>query len=75
MLGTPSVTEHWNMEQSITLGAHGDASVLVGNDIEKIRKEYRHTLSLRRKPDRPKLWDGHTAERCLEAILNYKGER
>jgi len=36
-----------------------------------LRKEYNATLKLKRKPLRPELWDGHTAERCVEAIVNY----
>jgi len=43
--------------------------VLVGNNVERIRKEYRNALVKERKPVRPELWDGHTAERCLEAIM------
>jgi len=49
----------------------GGVSILVENNIESIRKEYYHTLSLKRKPSRPELWDGHTAERCLQEIIRY----
>ena len=69
VLGTPCLTLRWNTERPVTLREHGGASVLVGNNVERIRKEYKDTLSLLRKPSRPDLWDGHTAERCLEAIL------
>ncbi len=48
------------------------ASVLVGNNIEIIRQEYHDTLRLNRKPERPELWDGKTAGRCLEAILEWR---
>jgi UDP-N-acetylglucosamine 2-epimerase (non-hydrolysing) len=70
VLGTPCLTLRWNTERPITLRENGGASVLVGNNVERIRKEYSDILSLARKPKRPELWDGHTAERCLEAILN-----
>ncbi len=73
VLGTPCLTMRWNTERPITLREHGGASVLVGNNIERIREEFNQTLSTPRKPERPELWDGHTAERCLEAILFYKG--
>ena len=42
--------------------------------IEKISKEYFNTLNIERKPEGPELWDGKTAERCLDAILNFKEE-
>ena len=69
VLGTPCLTLRWNIERPITLREHGGASVLVGNNIERIRKEYYKTLTLERSPERPELWDGKTAERCLEEIL------
>lgn len=70
VLGTPCLTLRWNTERPITLREHGGASVLVGNNVERIKKEYHETLALLRTPARPELWDGKTAERCLEAILN-----
>jgi len=71
VLGTPCLTMRWNTERPITLREHGGASVLVGNNIDRIRKEFFHTLKQKRKPVRPELWDGKTAERCLRAILYY----
>ena len=72
VLGTPCLTLRWNTERPITLREHGGASVLVGNNIEKIRSEYAYTLQLDRIPERPPLWDGTTAERCLKAILEHR---
>jgi len=69
VLGTPCLTLRWNTERPVILREHGGASVLVGNNIERIQKEYRDTLKLERKPQRPELWDGKTAMRCLEAIV------
>ena len=71
VLGTPCLTLRWNTERPVTLQEHGGASVLVGNNVERIRGEYRKTLGQERKPARPELWDGNTAERCLKAILEY----
>jgi UDP-N-acetylglucosamine 2-epimerase (non-hydrolysing) len=71
ILGTPCLTLRWNTERPITLKEHGGASVLVGNNVERIRKEYKETLKSNVKPIRPELWDGNTAERCLKAILEY----
>jgi len=70
VLGTPCLTLRWNTERPITLKEHGGVSVLVGNNIERIRKEYNNTLASKRIPSRPELWDGKTAERCLHAIIN-----
>ena len=72
VLGTPCLTLRWNTERPVTLREHGGASVLVGNNVDRIRKEYRDTLKLERKPQRPELWDGKTAQRCVKAIVNYE---
>lgn len=69
VLGTPCLTLRWNTERPITLIEHGGASVLVGNNIDRIRSEYIIAIRKERKPVRPELWDGHTAERCLEVII------
>ena len=74
VLGTPCLTLRWNTERPITLREHGGASILVGNNVETIRNEYYDTLSLNRKPERPELWDGKTAGRCLESILKWEKE-
>lgn len=70
ILGTPCLTLCWNTERPITLKEHGGASVLVGNNVNRIRKEYQETLKSKVMPSRPELWDGHTAERVLEAITS-----
>src|SRR5664280_1885542 len=71
ILGTPCLTLRWNTERPVTLREFGGASVLVGNNIDRISKEYHIAVSQERKPIRPELWDGRTAERCLQAILNW----
>jgi UDP-N-acetylglucosamine 2-epimerase (non-hydrolysing) len=70
VLGTPCLTLRWNTERPITLKEHGGASVLVGNNIGRIREEYHIALKMPRTPNRPPLWDGNTATRCLHAILH-----
>jgi len=72
VLGTPCLTMRWNTERPITLKEHGGASVLVGNNVERIRKEFHETLNQTRRPQRPELWDGKTAMRCVEAIVEYE---
>jgi len=74
VLGTPCLTLRWNTERPVTLREHGGTSVLVGNNIERMRKEYYIALEKPRKPVRPELWDGKTAERCLKAIIEYHSE-
>ena len=71
VLGTPCLTLRWNTERPITLREFGGASVLVGNNVERIRDEYRHTLKLNRTPQQPEYWDGETAMRCVNAIVDY----
>jgi UDP-N-acetylglucosamine 2-epimerase (non-hydrolysing) len=66
ILGTPCLTLRWNTERPVTLREHGGASVLVGNNVERIRAEFRNTLAGNFIPNRPELWDGHTAERIVE---------
>jgi UDP-N-acetylglucosamine 2-epimerase (non-hydrolysing) len=70
VLGTPCLTLRWNTERPVTLKEHGGASVLVGNNIHRIREEYQVALKLNRTPQRPELWDGQTAMRCVQAIVN-----
>lgn len=72
VLGTPCLTMRWNTERPITLTAHGGASVLVGNNVQRITKEFEAAQLKKRSPHRPELWDGHTAERCLQAIIKFK---
>jgi UDP-N-acetylglucosamine 2-epimerase (non-hydrolysing) len=69
VLGTPCLTLRWNTERPVTLREYGGASVLVGNNIERIRSEYLHTLELKVEPSRPEYWDGAAATRMVEEIL------
>jgi UDP-N-acetylglucosamine 2-epimerase (non-hydrolysing) len=72
VLGTPCLTLRWNTERPITLRANGGASVLVGNNVERISKEYKETLKLKRNPQIPEFWDGQTAMRCVKSIISFK---
>lgn len=69
VLGTPCLTLRWNTERPVTLQEHGGASVLVGNNVERIREEYHKAVDKKRLAVRPELWDGQTAGRCLEEII------
>jgi UDP-N-acetylglucosamine 2-epimerase (non-hydrolysing) len=70
VLGTPCLTLRCNTERPVTLRENGGVSVLVGNDIQLIREEFKIGVSQQKKPFSPELWDGRTAERCLQAILD-----
>ncbi len=72
VLGTPCLTLRWNTERPITLQDQGGASILVGNNVQRIRSEYNKVLISNIKPIRPDLWDGNTAQRCLEAIMSFQ---
>lgn len=72
VLGTPCLTMRWNTERPITLMENGGASILVGNAVDKIREAYKSQIDAERRPMRPELWDGHTAERIAEEIVFQK---
>lgn len=71
VLGTPCLTLRWNTERPITLKENGGVSVLVGNNISRIREEYGKTRCEKAIATRPELWDGKTAERCVKAIVEH----
>ena len=66
ILGTPCLTLRWNTERPVTLREHGGASVLVGNNVERIRTEFQQHPGMATPSHRPELWDGHTAERIVK---------
>jgi len=72
ILGTPCLTLRQNTERPITLREHGGVGVLVGNDVERIRTEFREAAALPRTLHRPPLWDGHTAERIVACFKKLK---
>jgi UDP-N-acetylglucosamine 2-epimerase (non-hydrolysing) len=69
VLGTPCLTMRWNTERPVTLAEHGGASVLVGNDVGSLREAFGTAYAAERSPQRPELWDGHTASRVLRSLL------
>jgi UDP-N-acetylglucosamine 2-epimerase (non-hydrolysing) len=71
ILGTPCLTMRWNTERPVTLRQHGGVGVLVGNNIDSIRKEFKEALLRKREPFRPELWDGNAASRIVSQIVNY----
>lgn len=68
VLGTPCLTLRFNTERPITLEENGGTCVLVGNDVGRIRAAFKRKLRDPRRPFRPLLWDGRTAERVVECL-------
>lgn len=72
VLGTACITLRKNTERPITLIENKGASIIAGNKIEDIEKAYKKIIKTGVKAYSPQLWDGRTAERCLQAIIEYK---
>lgn len=68
VLGTPCITLRENTERPITLRERGGSSILAGHDVARIREALRQQMNASRRSSRPALWDGHTAERIVEAL-------
>lgn len=69
VVGTPCLTLRENTERPVTLVDHGGLSVLAANRIESIRSAYRRLRQIEASPKRPSLWDGHAAQRIVDALL------
>ena len=72
VLGTPCLTMRWNTERPVTLMENGGASILVGNEVAKMRAAYRSQIDAPRRAMRPELWDGHAAERIAKELVFRK---
>lgn len=70
VLGTPCLTLRWNTERPVTLRDHGGACMLVGNDVDLIRRTFQEMLGWGHIPARPDLWDGNTAPRIVKSIVD-----
>jgi len=71
-LGVKCLILRNNTEWVVTLKENGGSSVLVGNSPDNIRKEYRKALNEEFSGEVPQLWDGQTADRCLQQILEHR---
>ena len=69
VLGTPCITMRETTERPVTLVEHGGISELTGPDPDKIRTAFKKFLAMNCSGHCPLLWDGKTAERIVERIL------
>jgi UDP-N-acetylglucosamine 2-epimerase (non-hydrolysing) len=66
-LGIPCLTLRTNTERPVTVEV--GTNVLIGNDMERLRKELANILDGRAKKGAvPPLWDGHAGERIAQAL-------
>jgi UDP-N-acetylglucosamine 2-epimerase (non-hydrolysing) len=72
VLNKPCVILRPNTERPVTLMENGGAGILTGSDIVKVERAIGYFLTHPIHAQRPELWDGKTAERCLTAILNFQ---
>jgi UDP-N-acetylglucosamine 2-epimerase (non-hydrolysing) len=70
VLGTPCLTLRWNTERPVTLLERGGVCVLAGNDPARIAHEFDAARRRPRKPCRPPLWDGRTADRIVDELMD-----
>jgi len=75
VLGVPCLTLRWKTERPVTLIENGGTSRLVGSDPAQIREGFQLSLTQCRTAAPPALWDGHTAERIVQRILQTYSQR
>lgn len=66
-LGVRCVTMRESTERPVTLS--DGTNILAGTDPERILQAARQSLGQPPSPRRPRLWDGHAAERIVDAIV------
>ncbi|WP_269540990.1 non-hydrolyzing UDP-N-acetylglucosamine 2-epimerase [Cerasicoccus fimbriatus] len=69
VLGTPCLTLRENTERPVTLVENGGVSILAGNQVDRIRMAYQELRKIAPKPYRPKHWDGKSAERIVQSMI------
>ncbi len=70
VLGTPCLTLRSNTERPVTLVENGGVSLLVGNDVNSIRRNYHSIKNQSMRSHCPELWDGRTADRIVDILVS-----
>jgi UDP-N-acetylglucosamine 2-epimerase (non-hydrolysing) len=70
VLGTPCITLRWNTERPVTLVDHGGTNRLVGNDPYQVLRAFGEAMTTPRRPARPEMWDGNTADRIVSCLVS-----
>jgi UDP-N-acetylglucosamine 2-epimerase (non-hydrolysing) len=66
-LGVPCITIRENTERPVTITE--GTNILAGTDRKAISKAFSDQMARTRKAKRPKLWDGHAADRIVKKII------
>ncbi|MCL6543970.1 MAG: UDP-N-acetylglucosamine 2-epimerase (non-hydrolyzing) [Bryobacteraceae bacterium] len=68
-LGVPCLTLRENTERPVTVGC--GTNRLAGTSKESILSAWEQTKANPKRGELPPLWDGHAAERCVEALRRF----
>ena len=71
VIGTPCLCLRSNTERPITLAENGGTVHLVDEDLRNLKDIYKDLINNEKSPNIPEKWDGKTAARCLDEIINF----
>jgi len=71
VIGTPCLSLRSNTERPITLEHNGGTVNLIDEELKKLDSIYMNLINKKRKPTAPEKWDGKSAQRCLDEILEF----
>ena len=71
VIGTPCLCLRSNTERPITLAENGGTVHLVDESLKNLKDTYKGMINNKKSPSIPEKWDGKTAARCLDEIINF----
>ena len=71
VIGTPCLSLRSNTERPITLEQNGGTVNVIDEELKKLDSVYMNLINKKRKPTVPEKWDGKSAQRCLDEILEF----